>query len=149
MPGEWRKKGGMTEYFMFIGPYQSTLPRMPSRNNPDPTYDELLSREAFFNRCLSTKKQTDNYMLHPMLHDMNEIRFGGRLEDRKRAAKLYEKKKRGELEEQDLQELGEAMSSFPLVYSNFGSSFGSVRLYSHLRCDTMAEVRLSDGRGGR
>jgi len=126
MPEEWQKGGGLTEYCMLIGPYQCTLPRMPSGRSSNPTYGELLSRKAFWNRCLSVKKQTDDYTNHPLFHEMNAVRFVGRLEDRRKCAKLWEKKQKGELAPQDITNLAEYLQSFPFAISNVGSSFGSM-----------------------
>jgi hypothetical protein len=127
MPEEWKKKGGMREFFMLIGVYQCTLPRMPSCNSStDPSYEELISRESFRNRCVSVQKQTDEYVNHPLFHEMISLFFVIRLENRKRAAKLWEKKQRGEVTQQDLEELAGYLGSFPFITTCSASSHGSV-----------------------
>lgn len=137
MPEEWRKNGGLTEFFFHVGIFQCTLPRMPACESSNPTFDELMTRKAFFNRCLATQKQTDNLFAHPMLHEMNEIRFMGRLQVRKTQIQMWEKQERGELGQQDLEVLEKDMSSVPLVFSNLGSSLGSVRLNARCTCPNL------------
>jgi hypothetical protein len=127
MPKEWKDKGGLTEFYMLIGIYECTLPRMPSCNNStDPSYEELLSRARFRNRCLSVQQQTDKYVNHPFFHELDAALYVGRLENRKRAAKLWEKNRRGEMTQQDLEELAGYLRSFPYMLTNSASSIGSV-----------------------
>jgi hypothetical protein len=132
MPEEWKKKGGLTEYFLLITPYQCTLPRMPSCNSTNPSFEELLSRKNFINRCISVKNQTDDYVNHPLFHEMNSVLYLGRLENQMKAATLWEKKQRGELTQEDLTGLAEYVGSFPFTITNSASSFGSVCILHRL-----------------
>lgn len=125
MPKEWRNAGGMRQYFTFVSVHQYTLPRMPTCEEKNPTYRELMSRKAFYNRCLLTQKKMNDYLMHPMLHDMSEIKYMSRLETRKRFALLSEEKSRGVWDPQKFEDLAN-VDKPSLIFSAFGSSFGSV-----------------------
>jgi hypothetical protein len=127
MPEEWKKKGGMTEFFMLIGVYECTLPRMPSCDgNTDPQYEELLSRASFRNRCLSVQRQTTEYVNHSLFHELSSALYVSRLENRRKAAQLWEKNQRGEVTQQDLEEFGRYLDSFPYMLTSSASTIGSV-----------------------
>jgi hypothetical protein len=94
IPEEWKKKGGMTEFFMLIGVYECTLPRMPSCDSSmtDPWYDDV--NNALF-------------------HELSSALYVSRLENQRKAAQLWEKNQSGEVTQQDLEEFGRYLDSFP------------------------------------
>jgi hypothetical protein len=133
MPEEWKKKGGATEFFLYIGGLECTLPRMPScASSTDSGHDKLLSRASFRNRCLSAQRQTAEFINHPLFHEMVSAPYIARLENRKRAVKLWEKNQKGDVTQQDLEELAGYLGAFPYVFANGASSIGSVSTHNFL-----------------
>lgn len=128
MPAEWRKVEGMTQICTFLGYYGNTLPHMPSKESTEPSLDELLSRQTFLLRCQTCKAQADSFFRHPYLYEMSAVRSRKRLHYTYNVAKLLERKEAGENIERELADFSASLVSNLPVYSNTGSSLGSVCL---------------------
>jgi len=127
MPSSWKEDGGLTEIFEFINLYTCTLPRMPSKEgNPDPSFKDLLSQKAFLARCLSIQHQSDSYFRHPLFYEMSAVRSEKHLKFQRNVSKLWEKKKRGELDRDELLAFGATISPNRPIFSNAASTFGVV-----------------------
>jgi hypothetical protein len=137
MPPEWQQKGGSDEFFAYVNYSYCTLPHMPFSENQDPSYEELMSPEAFVRRCKSIKAQGDHWLQHPLFHEMSLWRSIPRMLAARKAAKIYEGSENEQADPGYPEWIQHAQN---MIFSNESSSFGSVSTSSHsthhiLPCD--------------
>lgn len=140
---EWFKNGGASELCISLGFFFYTLPFLPlglaatSDYSPRtgleggaPPFSDLLSHERFFWRSHILRKQSEAYLKHPLLVDINVALFPPRIEQTKKTFDKW-------CSIRDASENGNKMASVAdggtyltpdLVFTHGGSSLGNVRI---------------------